>query len=207
VATWVRYAGRILIADDSTGVGAQGFVGGWRPGLSAALTAAGVGHTYVGPYSDAYGAHRAVNAISAYQQTSAVQTDCETYDPRLVLIGYGHNDVGGLPDGAQGRTATQAIEALSDVIGWVRAGAPQALIFLRTVIVPQNPTIASHWARREIFEDLNGLLPALALSAGAHLIDVGAPTSTDGMHPDAPGYSAMASTIASAVLAALPGGP
>jgi lysophospholipase L1-like esterase len=205
MAGWVRYAGRVLVMGDSITLGAQGFVGGWRPGLSSALSAASVGHVYVGPLSDAYGAHRAVSGTSAYQQTSAVQTDCETYDPRVVVIGYGANDVGGTDDGGQGRTAAQTIAELGEAIAWVQAGAPQALVLMQTVIVPQDDTIASYWARRAIFSELNALMPGLATSTGVRLIDVGAPETTDGLHPSAAGYAAMSSTIASAVLAVIPG--
>lgn len=207
MTSWVKSAGRIMVMGDSITLGWYSQLGGWRVGLGSALTSAGIGYSYVGPLSDAYGAHRAVIATAASQQTSAVQTDCATYRPRVVIIGWGANDVGGIADGGQGRTAAQAIMSLGDVIDWTTAGAPQAKVFVQTVVVPQTSAIASYWAARATFSELNGLLPALCTSRGATLIDIGAPTTSDGLHPDqtATGYPAMASTIYAAVAAALPG--
>lgn len=205
MADWIRNAGRILVMGDSITVGYHGLVGGWRVGLTGALSTAGVAYTTVGPYSDAYGNHRGVSGISAYQQTSGVQTDCETYKPRIIVIGYGANDVGGSAAGGQQRTAAQTITELGEVIDWCQAGAPHAMLFLQTVIVPQNNGIPSYYDRRDIFSELNGLLPALCVSQGVTLIDVGAPDTTDGLHPSSTGYSSMATAISDALLARIPG--
>lgn len=205
MASWVRYAGRILVMGDSITVGHNGLVGGWRVGLSTALTTATVQHTYVGPYSDAYGAHRGVSGTAACLQTSAVQTDCETYDPRVIVISYGVNDIGGNADGGQQQTAAQTITAITNVINWCQAGAPQASILVATVVVPQTSAFASYYARRAIHEEYNALLPALCASKGVRLVDMGAPTTSDGVHPDADGYADMAATHSAAILAALPG--
>lgn len=206
MAYWIRNAGKIYPKGDSLTEGYHGLLGGWRPGLSAALTAAGVAHSYVGQLSDAYGAHHGVPGISAFQQGGSTQTDCETYDPRIIILGYGTNDVGGLAAGGQARTAAQCVASLTNVINWCQAGAPQALIFMQTLIVPQNAGIPSYYDRREIFEEANSLFPALVLAEGIRLIDVGAPETSDGLHPTQTGYTAtMAPAIASAVLAAVPG--
>lgn len=204
---WIRYAGRIMIADNSIGIGYHGLVGGFRPTLGSALTSAGVGYAYVGPYSDAYGAHRSVSGISAYQQSSALQTDCETYDPRVVILGYAENDLGGA-GGGQSRTPAQAIASMTSCIGWVRAGAPQAAIIVRTIVVPQNNGIPGYYARRDLFPEYNGLLPSLCASEGCQIADIGAPTTSDGQHPDdaSTGYPAIGAILAAAVLSVLPGG-
>ncbi len=205
MAPWVRYAGRVLVMGDSITVGYNGLVGGWRVGLSTALTAATVQHAYVGPYSDAYGAHRGVSGTAACLQTSGVQTDCETYDPRVIVISYGVNDIGGNADGGQQQTAAQTITAITNVINWCQAGAPQATILVASIIIPQTSAFASYYARRSIMEDYNTLLPATCAAEGVRFLDVGAPSTSDGVHPDASGYAAQAASIAGAVLAALPG--
>ena len=199
MADWIRNAGRILVMGDSITVGYYGLVGGWRAGLTSALSTAGVAHATVGPYSDAYGNHRGVSGICAYQQTSSVQTDCETYKPSIIVSASGANDIGG------GATAAQTIAELGEIIDWCRAGAPHAMIELQTVIVPQNNGIPSYYDRRDIFSELNGLLPALCVTYGVSLIDVGAPDTTDGLHPSSTGYASMATAISSALLARIPG--
>lgn len=205
VAQWIRYAGRILAMGDSITIGHNGLVGGWRVGLSSALTAAGVGHTFVGPYSDAYGAHRGVSGTAACLQTSAVQTDCATYGPRLILLNYGVNDIGGSADGGQERTAAQTITAMGGVIDWCQAGAPGAIILVGSIVVPQSPAFASYWARRAIHEEYNSLLPALCDSKGVVFDDAGAPETTDGVHLSATGYGVRAASIAARLLQFVPG--
>lgn len=204
---WIRYAGRIMIADNSIGIGYHGLVGGFRPTLGSALTSAGVGYAYVGPYSDAYGAHRSVSGISAYQQSSQLQTDCATYAPRVTILGYCENDLGGA-GGGQSRTPAQAIESMRSCIRWSLAGAPWTIPIVRSVIVPQTNGIPGYYSRRELFAEYNTLLPALCAEEGARYVDIGAPTTSDGLHPDdtPTGYPSMGAILAAAVLASLPGG-
>lgn len=199
---WTRHAGRILVADNSIGVGYHGLTGGFRAVMTTQLNALGIQHTWVGPYSDAYGAHRSVSGISAYQQSSTLQTDCETYDPRVVITGYCENDIGGTAAGGQERTPAQAIASLTSCINWIQAGAPQALILVRTIVVPQTNGIPSYYSRRGLFTEYNGLLHALCASEGVTLVDIGAPSTSDGLHPDdtATGYTAIASALTSALL-------
>lgn len=205
---WVAYAGRIMVADNSLGVGYHGLVGGFRAPMSTLLTARGIQHTWVGPYSDAYGAHRSVSGISAVQQSSALQTDCETYDPRIVILGYAENDLGGA-GGGQSRTPAQAIDSMTSCIRWARAGAPQAIVLVRTVVVPQTNGIPGYYARRALFAEYNTLVPAMCAAEGAIMVDIGAPTTSDGLHfDDTPtGYPAAAAELVAASVAALPGGP
>lgn len=206
MASWIRYAGRIMILDNSIGIGYDGLVGGFRPGLTTALTDAGIKSVYVGPNSDAYGAHRAVSGVSAYEQSSSVQSDCSTHRPRIAIIGYAENDIGGSP--GQGRTPAQAITAVSSIIDWVQAGAPQALILVRTIVVPQNDSeLPNYYSRRAYFEEYNSLLPATCTSQGVTCVNIGVPTTGDGLHPDdtATGYPSIATKIATAIIAAIPG--
>lgn len=204
---WVQRAGAIMVCDNSLGVGYHGLVGGWRPSLSAALTAAGVSHSYVGPHSDAYGSHRAVSGISAVQQSSQLQTDCATYAPRVTILGYCENDLGGA-GGGQSRTPAQAIESMRSCIRWALAGAPWTIPIVRSVIVPQTNGIPGYYSRRDLFVEYNGLLPALCAAEGARHVDIGAPTTSDGLHEDdtPTGYPATGATLAAAIIATLPGG-
>lgn len=207
MAAWVRYAGRIMCIGDSIVVGYHGLTGGWRAGLSAALTAAGIQHVFVGPYSDAYGAHRGVSGTSAYAQTSAVQTDCETYRPRIVLFAYGVNDCGGAAAGGAERSAADTLVEIEECLDWIEAGAPYASIGVQTVIVPQTNDIPSYYARRAEHEALNAGIPGLAAThARARVVNVGAPPTTDGVHPsDVAGYPAMVDDYVVALDAMIPG--
>jgi lysophospholipase L1-like esterase len=199
VAQWVRYAGRIMCAGDSITEGYNDLVGGWRPGLSTALAAAGVGYVYVGPYSDAYGAHRGVAGDRAGAQGAGFQADMETYDPRVVILAYGVNDIGG-----EYLDATGTLAALSNVVALTKAGAPQATILMQSLIVP-GPGFPTYYANRAQNVAVNAALPAWCNARGVRFVDIGSPATSDGVHPTAGGYASQAATIAAAVLAALPG--
>lgn len=200
MAQWVRYAGRVLVMGDSVTVGYNGLVGGWRVGLSTALTAATVQHTYVGPYSDAYGAHRGVSGDRAGAQGAGFQTDCETYDPRVIIIAYGVNDIGG-----EYLDATGTLAALSNCVSLAQAGAPQAIILVQSLIVPSTNDFPTYYANRAENEAVNAALPAWCNARGVRFVDIGNPATSDGVHPTAAGYATMVTAISAAVLAALPG--
>lgn len=200
MAPWVRYAGRILCTGDSITVGYNDLVGGWRPGLSAALTAAGIGHVYVGNYSDAYGAHRGVSGDRAGAQGAGLQTDCETYDPRVIVFGYGVNDIGG-----EYLDAAGTLDAIETAIGYAQAGAPQAIVFVQSLVVPDTNDFPTYYARRAMNDAVNASLPALCDSLGCRFVDIGDPERSDGVHPTAAGYATMTAAISAAVIAALPG--
>lgn len=204
---WINRAGRIMCMGDSITVGYTSLLGGWRPGLSSALTAAGISHEFAGVYVDAYTRHHAASGTAASQQTSALQTDCEAYDPATIIIGWGANDVGGNADGGQQHSAATALADIGDVIDWCVAGAPQAFrlrrIFVQTLIVPQNATLATYYSRRQHSEQVNVGLVDLCDSKGVRLIDVGAPATSDGLHPSQAGYATMAATISAAVISAV----
>lgn len=207
MAEWVKSAGRVMICDNSIGVGYMGLAGGFRPALGAALNAAGVSYGYVGPHSDAYGSHRSVSGISAVQQSSLLQTDSATYRPRVTILGYCENDLGGA-GGGQSRTPAQAIESMRSCIRWAIAGSPWTIPIVRTVVVPQTNGIPGYYSRRDLFVEYNALLPGLCLEEGAVLADIVAPTTTDGLHPDdtATGYPAIAAALAAVIIRSLPGG-
>lgn len=199
-ASWIRYAGRIMVVDNSIGVGEEGLVGGFRAVIADELDALDIGHVWVGPYSDAYGSHRAASGTLAADQTSALQTDCETYDPRIVIIGYAENDLG------TSYTAAQTIASVTACIQWIKAGAPQAIVIVRTAIVPQTNDIPAYYARRALFSEYNTLVPAMCESEGATMVDLGVPTTSDGLHLDdtATGYTAAGTTLAGTIVRLIP---
>lgn len=192
---WVRRAGRVWVVGDSIAEGWYDLVGGFRPGLGSALAAAGLSYEYVGTLSDAYGAHDGVAGATASSQTSALQTTAGTLRPRVAVVNIGVNDIGG------GSTPAACMSSVASIVGWIRAGAPQASVFLTTMVVP---TGGVYYARRDEIAAGNALLPATAAAAGAHVIDIAAPPTSDGLHPTAAGYAAMATAIASALVARLP---
>lgn len=202
---WVKNAGRILVMGDSISLGYNSQLGGWRPGLGTQLSSAGIGYQYVGPLADAYGNHNAVISTALVQQTSNIQTMCVTYRPRIVLVGWGVNDIGGVAAGGQGRTSSQALNDLDTVIDWIQAGAPQALIFVQSLVVPQTNDIPSYYAVRADIAAFNTALPARCAAQGAYAIDIGAPPTSDGLHPTQVGYGLMVTSIFTGVSSALPG--
>ncbi len=199
---WVAHAGRIMVADNSIGVGYTGLVGGYRAQMASLLTARGVQHAWVGPQTDAYGSHRSISGVTADGQSAGLQIDCATYRPRIVVLGYAENDLG------TAWTAAQTIESVRACVQAARAGAPQAIILVRTAIVPQNNGIPAYYARRDLFGEYNTLVHAMCADEGAIMVDIGAPTTTDGLHLDdtATGYPAAAAELTAAAVAALPGG-
>ena len=191
MAQWVSLNNRIFCCGDSITSGYSAETGGWRTGLGAALTAAGVPHSWAGPSSDSAGSHRGVPSQRANQITSAFQTECQRYAPEIIIIGWGVNDAG------TGATATQILDSLDAIINWAQAGAPNARIYVQTVL-----TIAAATA---VISDVNAGLPARCAAQGVTLIDVGNPVRGDGTHPvdGATGYDLMASAIAAALIADL----
>lgn len=177
---------------DSITVGYYGLVGGWRPGLSSGLTTDGLPHDYVGSLSDAYGAHDGVSGSFAASQSSALTTSAATLRPTVAIVGWGVNDIGTLD-----HTATTVADQLDSILGWLSA-VPVCL--LQTVIVPQTNDIPAYYARRARVEELNTLLPAVVAGhSHARLVDMGAPPTSDGVHPTSTGYDQMATALRTAV--------
>lgn len=210
-ASMSRNGARIMIAGDSVDLGWNSQIGGYRPGLSAGLTAARVTHSFVGPLSDAYGAHRAVIGTAAADQTSQLQTDCVTYRPNVVIIGWLVNDIGGVAAGGKGHTPAQAVNDVGVCVDWVKA-AGVSFVFVRTAVVPQTNDIQAYYDRRTEVAEGNSLLPSMitsrgGASAGIHIFDAGTPTTSDGVHPDqqVAGYNSMATRAVNTFLLHLPG--
>jgi len=184
---WVSLANRILCGGDSITAGYNAITGGWRVGLGTAL--AGHRYSWAGPTHDAGGSHRGVPSQRANQITSAWQTECQRWAPGIIIIAWGVNDA------AAGASAAQILDSLDAIIDWAQAGAPQARIYVQTVL-----TVAAYAA---VIAAVNADLPARCAAQGVTLIDVGNPTRSDATHPvdGADGYDAMSTAIAAAVLA------
>lgn len=203
---YVRSAGRILVDGDSVALGYNAQLGGFRPGLQSGLTAAGVSWTTCGPLSDAWGNHNAVIATALSQKTSGFQTIVANARPHIIVINQGVNDMGGVAAGGQGRTAAQTHTALTAALDCAQTAAPEAFCFVNKVIVPDKNDIPAYYDARFTIADYNAGLPSLlAARSRCYLIDIGAPETSDGVHPTQTGYATMASQVLAALLAVLPG--
>jgi lysophospholipase L1-like esterase len=121
-----------------------------------------------------------------------------TYKPRTVLLHAGSNDLGtdDGPAAAPGR--------LSDLIDIIRAGAPDADIFVAQITPQWNPLYESR------IEAFNAQIPGIVASKGSkvHLVDMHSALTmddlADGVHPNAAGYAKMAD-VWYAALRSVPG--
>jgi lysophospholipase L1-like esterase len=121
-----------------------------------------------------------------------------TYTPRTVLLHIGTNDVG------QNYQLAQAPARLSALIDRIRTGAPNADIFVATIIPFADPTAD---ARAQTY---NAAIPGIVASKGSkvHLVNM-RPTVTvadlyDGVHPSTSGRNKMAD-VWYAAMRAVPG--
>lgn len=202
MAVWIRNAGNLEWAGDSTVVGFNDLLGGYRAPVQAALTAENIRFDTVGPTTDAYGKHWGVSGENAYTLAPLVRANAALYRPRFMYFAAGINDIGG-----HSRTAAQTRTALQDCVAEAQAGYSGVICLVQTIIVPQNASFPTYWANRAIAEETNTLLPAMCASVGAHLVDVGAPPCPDGVHPSQASYTdVMAPIIAAAFLRVIPGG-
>lgn len=200
MTSWIRYAGRIMPCGDSITVGETALIGGWRAILQTTLNAQNLAPVYVGSSSDGYGSYVGGSGTTAQGFAAGLSGLCTTYIPRVVILGWGANDIGG-----DGVDATTCLSRLSTCISGARSGAPQAIVLQQTLVVPQNGgTYPAYYAARATFEEVNAALPALCRSLGAELVDIGAPATSDGLHPTGAGYTSVAAAISSALLRVLP---
>lgn len=193
---WIRYAGRIMPCGDSITVGETALIGGWRAILQASLNAQNFAPVYVGSSSDGYGSYVGGSGTTAQGFAAGLSGLCTTYSPRVVILGWGANDIGGdLAD------AATTLDRMSACIEGVLLGAPQAICLQQTLVVPQSGV---YYGQRAVFEEVNAALPALCASLGVPLVNIGTPATSDGLHPTGAGYASMADLIYAALLDALP---
>ena len=191
--------GSIMACGDSITVGELGLTGGWRSGVASRLTAAGIAYSYVGPITDAYGSHRGESGTTAIAQVGAViEANATTYQPDVAILAYGMNDIG------MGNGPTAFLAALDDIVGWLRVGAPQVRILVLSVIRP-GPNLYGYETYLADYDTVNAALPAWCDARLCTFVDIGAPTTSDGVHPvdGASGYDVMADIIADALPTAI----
>lgn len=111
-----------------------------RGDFQALLTAAGVSHTMIGPYSGGGGNgpdpdHGAVGGRSIAQIKAALDVILSgLYDPDVIVLQAGWNDLF-----IGGATATGAADALEDLFDDIRTRKPSAHIALCTLSQPDEP--------------------------------------------------------------------
>jgi len=117
-----------------------------------------------------------------------------TARPQTVLLHAGTNDV------YRNSTLTQAPARLSALIDKIRAGAPDAHIFVATIIPFTDPVV------NERAKTFNAAVPGVVASKGSkvHLVDMHSALTAadlyDGIHPTTQGFDKMADVWYAAML-------
>ncbi len=192
---------RVMPLGDSITQG--GSIGGYRLDLGAKLRAAGRTADFVGSLADGPSSmpdrnHEGHPGWTIAQVDANVVNWLRTYTPRTILLHIGTNDMyGSDPAGAPRR--------LSALVDKITAQAPAADVFVSTIIPIRfaDTTVRNYNA---------AIVPLLRAKAAAgkrvHVVDMypAVPVSDlpDGIHPNAAGYSKMATTWFNA-LSAVPG--
>ena len=202
--TWKRNAGKIMCAGDSITVGFNALTGGWRKKLFADLATAGIAFTAVGPYSSSSPgmsatAHRGLSGDKASAAKTGLGAEVATADPDVIVYGFGMNDLG-----SGTSTAAQYLNDMDACIDAAQANVFFAVHLVQTLIRPTSPH--SYFSNVSRFDTAQTDLPARVSAQGGAIINVGAPSLSDGVHPNdgASGFDAMATAIYNAILAAIP---
>jgi lysophospholipase L1-like esterase len=186
---------RVMPLGDSITEGTQ-VPGGYRIGLWQRLSAAGYRVDFVGTQSNGPATlgdhdHEGHPGWRIDQIDASITGWLQTAAPRTVLLHIGTNDV------LQNYNLSGAPSRLSSLIDHVTATAPNADVFVATIIPLAS---ASQEAAVQTF---NAAIPGIVQSKvnsgkRVHLVDMHSALTaadlTDGIHPTAAGYDKMAAT-------------
>lgn len=199
----------VMFVSDSTGVGTQGDTGGYRSRGSAAVIAAGLPMTLVGPITDAYGSHRSTGgqvgrnvllgadlAANPSFPDRGFREHCRTYlsNGGIVVYGHGINDMfGGSFTGATTLATREALRKIQ------REEAPLSkAIQLGCYRWTNYAPGAAYLAECDAFNAGIGALAA-SLGDGFVALDVDGAKS-DGVHPTDAAYATDAVSIAAEII-------
>lgn len=201
---WKRNAGKIMCAGDSITVGFMAENGGWRKKLFTDLVAAGIICQAVGNFTNGSTGmvdntnHRGNSGDQAKISKSTIGADVTSYKPNVIIYGWGVNDIG--------TALSSAATYLDDLDACI--DACQAVGFATHIVQTMVQPTSGHtyYAQIAVFITAAADLPARVAAQGASLCDIGAPETSDGLHPSdgATGYDAMATAIYNSVLAVIP---
>ncbi|MFF0311203.1 cellulose binding domain-containing protein [Streptosporangium sp. NPDC004379] len=184
---------RVMPLGDSITEGTQ-VPGGYRIGLWQRLAAGRytidfVGSQYNGPGSLGDHDHEGHPGWRIDQIDANINGWLRTYTPRTVLLHIGTNDI------LQNYNVSSAPSRLSTLIDHITAAAPNAEVFVATIIPLSNS------GQEAAARTFNAAVPGIVQSKvnngkHVHLVDMHAKLTTadliDGVHPTATGYDKMA---------------
>jgi lysophospholipase L1-like esterase len=208
--------GKVLPLGDSIVYGWTGDAhsedGGFRRFLWETLAANGMtaNTNFVGPTQTGIAGidrdHDGHNGWRTDQIQGLVAPDFNAYDPALVIVDGGANDLN------QGRTVTQALNGLSSLMTAIFAAKPTVKVLLLNYFIPRvnndYPLIATQ------IPNFNAGIPSIVsglVASGrnielADLTTAGLSTASnspdfaaDGLHPSSAGYSKIAALVYSAL--------
>jgi len=176
--------------------------GGYRIDLWRKLVAGGYTADFVGSMSNGPGSlgdhdHEGHSGWRIDQIDANIVNWVRTYTPRTILLHIGTNDMYQNPNGASSRLAT--------LIDRITTTAPDAEVFVATII----PLSGADATVRSFNAAIPGIVQARAAAGRhVHLVDMYPALTTadlaDGVHPNAGGYSKMA-TVWYDALRSVPG--
>jgi lysophospholipase L1-like esterase len=186
---------RIMGLGDSITDGYGGSVPGasYRTKLTEHFTRAAGGFRFewVGSVTGANGwRHEGHPSWRIEELTAAVTPWLAEYRPDVVLLHAGTNQT-------YGQSVSGQIAALADLIGKVRAGAPQAYIVVARIVDLGEDGDAYNDAERARNDQYAAGIPAVVKAAGPNVVDaymrgVRGPLLADYRHPNDAGYAEMA---------------